>query len=215
MTLAAVARAPLVAFDVVDVLDGFATLCRRAPTLGGSVPVRVAQACVPLLEGNAWGYQIAIHRRIELRRRFGAWSVVGIDRGDEVARLMRATVPVLVAEGTLRGDWQRRLERGVVDTRGSISLFTGLFVRPRDGLRLRQSSTANRRSWAFSVGEAILDDRDGLCPVVLDILPAANVDAFAIEGEIATLAVLPARVSFARCGLGDAPDRRRRDARRR
>src|SRR6185295_13737306 len=116
--------------------------------------------CVPLLEGNAWGYQVAIHRRIELRRRFGAWSVTGIERGDELARLMRATVPALVADGTLRGEWARRLERGVVDTRGRVSVFTGLLARPRAGLRLRQSATANRRSWLFSVDEAILDDGD-------------------------------------------------------
>jgi hypothetical protein len=209
LTLEAVAGAAeelLVGFDVVDVLDGFATLDRRSPTLGGSVPLRVAQACVPLLEGNAWGHQITLHRRIELRRRFGAWSAVGIERGDELARLMRAGVPVLAAGGMLRGDWLRRLERGVIDTRGKLSVFTGLFVRPRAGLRLRQSSTANRRSVLFSVEEAILDDGDGFCPVVLDLVPAAGVDALALDGEVATLAVLPARVAFGRCGLDDAPE---------
>ncbi len=197
-----------IAFDVVDVLGGLASLTRRSPTLSGSVPVRVAQACVPLLEGNAWGYQLELHRRIELRRRLGGWSVAGIERGDELARLLRATVPVLVADGTLRagGEWQRRLERGIVDTRGGISVFTGLFVRPRDGVRIRQSATANRRSRSFSVEQVILDDPGGLCPIVLRIEPAPGVDALALEGEIATLGALPARLAIARAGLHDAPE---------
>ena len=135
MTLAAVPEASRrIAYDVVDVLDGFASLAKRSPTLDGSVPVRAARACVPLLKGNAWGHQIVLHRGISLRKRLGGWSVVEIERGDELDRLMRATVPVLVADGTLApgGEWRRRLERGVVDTRGGISVFTGLFVRPRE-----------------------------------------------------------------------------------
>jgi hypothetical protein len=48
---------------------------------------------VPLLKGNAWGQQVVLHRRISLRRRLGDWSVE-IERGDELDRLMRATLPV-------------------------------------------------------------------------------------------------------------------------
>ena len=85
MTLAAVPEAsPRIAYDVVDVLDGFASLEKRSPTLAGSVPVRAARACVPLLQGNAWGHQIVLHRRISLRKRRGSWKVVEIDRGDEL-----------------------------------------------------------------------------------------------------------------------------------
>ena len=174
MTLAAVPEASRrIAYDVVDVLDGFASLAKRSPTLDGSVPVRAARACVPLLKGNAWGHQVVLHRRISLRRRLGGWSVE-IERGDELDRLMRATLPVLVADGMLapNGEWRRRLERGVVDTRGGISVFTGLFVRPRDGVRIRQSATANRRSLAYSIDQAIIDDSSGLVPVVLNVVPA-------------------------------------------
>jgi hypothetical protein len=46
MTLAAVPEASRrIACDVVDVLDGFASLAKRSPTLDGSVPVRAARAC--------------------------------------------------------------------------------------------------------------------------------------------------------------------------
>jgi hypothetical protein len=207
MTLAAVPEASRrIAYDVVDVLDGFASLAKRSPTLDGSVPVRAARACVPLLKGNAWGHQVVLHRRISLRRRLGGWSVE-IERGDELDRLMRATLPVLVADGMLapNGEWRRRLERGVVDTRGGISVFTGLFVRPRDGVRIRQSATANRRSLAYSIDQAIIDDSSGLVPVVLNVVPAPGIDVFALKGEVATLGALPSSVAFTRATLDDAP----------
>ena len=196
-----------IAYDVVDVLDGLASLTKRSPTLNGSVPVRAAQACVPLLKGNAWGHQVVLNRRISLRKRRGAWGTIDIERGDELERLMRATVPVLVADGTVapNGEWRRRLERGVVDTRGGISVFTGLFVRPRNGVRIRQSATANRRSLAYSIEQAIIDDSSGLVPIVLNVVPAPGVDAFALDGEVATLGALPASVEIAFATLADAP----------
>lgn len=200
------------ALHVVDTLGGFASLVRRSPTLGGSVPVRVAQGCVPLLEGNAWGHALTLARRIELRRRFGGWTVSAFDGGDELARMTRASVPLLVADGTLRpGAWVKRLERGVLDLgRSTISLFTGLFVRPSPGLRLRASTLANRRSVLYTIDEAILDEDGALCPLVLDIVPAPGVDALSLDGEIATLAALPSRVSFARASLDEASDVARR-----
>jgi hypothetical protein len=208
LTLAAVPEAPRrIAYDVVDVLDGFASLEKRSATLDGSVPVRAAHACLPLLHGNAWGHQIVLHRRMSLRKRRGGWNVVEIERGDDLDRLMRATLPVLVADGTLKPDseWRRRLERGVVDTRGGISVFTGLFVRPRDGVRIRQSANANRRSLAYSIEQAIIDDASGLVPVVLNVVPTQGVDAFVLDGEVATLGALPKSVEFARGTLDDVP----------
>jgi len=188
------------AFTVVDVLGGFASLVKRSATLDGSVPVRVARACVPLLEGNAWGFQIALRDRLVFKRRLGGWSVDGLD---DATRLLRATVPMLVADGTLRdGNWRKRLERGVVDTRGGLSVFTGLFVQPHAGVRLRQASTSNRRSYDYTIREAILDDSTGLVPVILDL--DATRDSFVLAGEIATLAALPSAVQFHTTDLAHA-----------
>src|SRR5262249_54349085 len=151
--------AAAITFDVVDVL-GAASLVRRSPTLGGSVPVRVAQACVPLLEGNAWGHQVVLRDRIELRARLGRWSAAS-GRVAARDRLVRASGPLLLGDGTVRdGAWRARLERGCLVTGRTISLFTGLFARPRPGVRLRLSSTANRRAWSYAIDEAILDDPD-------------------------------------------------------
>ncbi len=207
MTIEAVAAQRDEGFDLVDVLAGFTTLARRSPTLDGGVPVRVAQGCVPLLEGNAWGLQVTLAQPIELRRRLGGWSVTACKRGEDIARMTRASVPMLLADGTLRpGAWVKRLERGAIETGRTISVFTGLFVRPRPGLRLRVSTLANRRSWLYTIDEAILDDTSAFCPLVLDIVPSRDADALTLAGEIATLAVLPAETAFARCALGEASD---------
>lgn len=198
--------ASTVGFDVIDVLGGLVTLERRSPTLGGSVPHRVAQACSPLVAGNAFGFQLVLQRRIEIRRGLLGHRVTAFERGDEIARLHRAALPMLEAEGILHpaSAWRRVLAAGVVGGRASLTLFTGLFVRPRAGLRLRQASTRNRRSLAYSVREAILDDPEGYCPVVLELDPSAP--AFALVGEIATLAVLPATTTFATYPLEVAED---------
>ena len=207
MTIEAVAATRDEGFELVDVLAGFTTLAHRSPTLDGGVPVRVAQGCVPLLEGNAWGMQVTLAQPIELRRRFGGWSVTACQRGEELSRMTRASVPMLIADGMLRpGAWVKRLERGAIETGRTISLFTGLLVRPRPGLRLRVSTLANRRSWLYTIDEAILDDTSAFCPLVLDIVPSRDAEALTLAGEIATLAVLPAQTAFARCTLDEASD---------
>lgn len=209
MTIDARARAAPaapVAFDVIDVLDGLVTLERRSATLGGSVPQRVAQACSPLVAGNAFGFQLVLQRRIEFKRSLGRYKVTSFERGDDIARQQRVALPMLEAEGILPvgSAWRRVLAAGVVGARASITFFTGLFVRPRGGVRLRQASTRNRRSLAYTVREAILDDTDGYCPVVLEIDPTAP--AFTLVGEIATLAALPATTTLATCPLEAAED---------
>jgi len=161
------------------------------------VPLRVAQACVPLLEGNAWGFQVTLGKRIELRRRLGRWHV---DAPGELERMARAAVPKAIADGLLAAD--RKLD--LVTTGRTIALFTGLYVRPRPGVRLRLSATANRRSLAFGVAEVILDDPSRWTPIVLAITPRS--DAIVLEGEVATLAPLPARIELARCSLAEAPE---------
>ena len=54
-------------FEVLDAL-GLAQLVKRSGDLGGSVPLRVAQGCAPLFEGNAFGFQITLRQPITLRR---------------------------------------------------------------------------------------------------------------------------------------------------
>ena len=192
------------AFEIIDVVGGFAALVKRSPTLDGSVPLRVAKACVPLLEGNAFGHQLVLGPGIELRRRFGGWKV---EMADELARRLAAAVPVLVARGLVATDgyWHRRLARGAVTARGGISVFTGLLVSAREATHVRVASTANRRSWSYTIGEAIYDEQVAV-PLFIDILPADHVDTIALEGEVATVAALPRRLEVAHATLRAAPE---------
>ncbi len=199
-----------VAFEVVDVLEGFVRLERRDKTLGGSVPLRVAQACLPLLEGNAFGFQITLSSRLALSRTLGAWALeVPLDAS--LQRRFSAVWPLLVAQQWIRGSWAQTFAQGPVSLRGRlqsarapIELFTGLLLRPKPELRLRVSCTKNRRSLGFDVREAIVDDACGWTPLVLCIDPRGS--SCVLDGELATLGVLPAHASFQASTLASAPD---------
>ncbi len=191
----------VVAYDVVDTLEGFCALVKRSATLDGSVPQRAARACQPLLEGNAWGHQVSLRQRIELRRRLGRWQVTRFDEGADATALHNATRPVLAAGGALT-----QAPRELVDARGKfIALYTGLFVRPRAGVRMRLSSTANRRSLDYTVEESFIEG-EALAPLVLRIVPRAGADRIVLHGELATLAALPAQTRVARRTLLEAPE---------
>jgi hypothetical protein len=199
------------AFDVLDALGGLARLVRRTPTLDGAVPVRVAQGCAPLLEGNAFGYQIELTRPLTLRARWGralaSWEARD---AEELARACRAAVPRLVAEGLLEpgGAWHRALAKGPAWTRGAhVRLWTGLLVRPRPGVWLRASSCANRRNRLVDVEEAYVAG-DAWVPLVLDVsLSRARARGpVTLRGEVACLAALAPNATLARGELADAPE---------
>lgn len=192
-------------FEIVDVLGGFASLARRSPTLDGSVRVRAAQACTPLLEGNALGAQIVLRDAIRVRRR--ALGGLDVRVPDDLAARARALAPFLRARGLVApgSGWDARLGEGLVArARSGITLFTGLFARPSPGVRLRVAGTKNRRSFAYDVREAILDDADGLTPIVLAIDLAA--DDVTLAGEVATIVPLPARTRLGERAAADGPE---------
>jgi hypothetical protein len=186
-----------VRFEVLDILDGFTTLAKRSQTLGGSVPLRVAQACVPLLEGNAHGHQLAISKRLELVRRLGRWSVARFEGGDELARLLRGGSPML------RGI---PAPEAVVNGGRTIALFTGLYARTPAGTRLRISTAANRRSYAYEIEEIVIEATAAWTPIVLTIVPNPEVDRIILDGEVATIAMLPSRVTIARRSMAEGAD---------
>jgi hypothetical protein len=179
------------AFEVLDALGGFASLAKRSPTLDGAVPVRVAQGCVPLLEGNALGFQVVFEPGLIARRKLGR-STVEVDRKlrERLERAIAATIPRLTAQGFLRGGaWAKRFEAGVAWTeRGTVRVWTGLLVRPRRGVWLRVSGTANRRNAAIDVAEAFVADDEPFVPLVVDL--DVRTDHVRLEGEIACVVPL-------------------------
>ena len=58
----------LIAFEAICALPGFCRLTKRSATLDGSLPLRAAQHCSPVLEGNAAGFQVVLDNPMTLRR---------------------------------------------------------------------------------------------------------------------------------------------------
>ena len=181
-------------FEVLDCLDSLVRLTKRSPTLDGSVPVRVARACVPLLEGNAYGLQLTLDRPLRLSRRLGRWRAGWSEAdGRDLERRHRGAVPRLAVEGFVPSPlWTRALEPGVAQpVAGGIRLFTGLLVKPDRGVWLRVTSAANRRNTLFEVVEQVIPDEDAWVPLVLELRPRRGAPSrIGLEGEIATIAPL-------------------------
>jgi hypothetical protein len=196
----AAAREDAPAFDMLDAL-GIARLVKRTPTLDGTVPVRVAQACAPLLEGNAFGWQIVLEKPLIVRSAWGRGSA-RFEDGEGVARRVDAAVPRLTAQGFLAsgGAWAGALRHAARIERGVVRVWTGLLVRPARGVWLRLSSAANRRDRRFSVRETFFADANALTPVVLD-LDIEVPGEVRLSGEIACVAPLAPGLAFERTPL--------------
>jgi hypothetical protein len=196
--------------EVLDTLDGLFRLTVRSPTLDGSVPLRVARACVPLLEGNAYGLQVTLTRPLAVRRRLGRWQGTWPDGGAEIERRHAGSWPRLPVEGYLPREsaWIRALGGGLVrSTRKGLRIFTGLLLRPEPGTWLRLTSAANRRNTLFEVAEHLMADDGAFVPLVLDLAvrPGAPA-AFRLEGELACLGPLRPGARFAAASPDDARD---------
>lgn len=200
-----------VAFDVLDVFEGFATLTRRNPTLDGAVPVRVAQACLPLLEGNGFGFQVGLTRPLRVSRVLGSPAI----RDEALQRLHAAALPRLLAHGLIArgGGWHRALQRSFAWSgwlprrRPRLQLFTGLLVRPRPGTWLRLGNAANRRNALIDLVETVIPDDAAYVPLTLDLsLPATGWSRVRLEGEVACLAPVQPGVGFSVRGLEERPE---------
>lgn len=200
------------AFEVLDVFEGLFRLETRSPTLDGSVPLRVAQGCAPLLAGNAYGHQLTLSRPLLLGERLGRVRLEAPeDLSRELRRLVDAALPRLLAHGLLERDgaWHRALARGVVSVTGRrrLALFTGLLLRPSAGLVLRVTAAANRRNTRIDVEEQLLGGEDGrLVPLLLTItVPRDASPAVTLAGEVACLAPLRPGATVTRRPLREAP----------
>ncbi len=196
--------------DVLDTLDGLFRLTARSPTLDGSVPLRVARACVPLLEGNAYGHQLTLTRPLVVRRRLGRWQAAWPEDAAGVEQLHVGAWPRLPVEGYLspRSAWVSALRGPLVrSTRKGLRVFTGLLVRPEPGTWLRLTSAANRRNTLFEVGEQLVADDGAWVPLVLELAFRPGCPAtFRLEGELACLGPLRPGVRFVTPGPGATRD---------
>lgn len=179
---------------VRDALAGLVRLVARSPTLDGSIPLRAAQACTPLLEGNAVGRELSLTTRVELRRGLRGASIARFDEREAHERRARAALPMLVAAGALSAGEGARFERGPLVVKGSrASLFTGLFVEAPAGVVLRVSPSANRRARSYRVRERVVRPSEGLVPLVLELELERGEGPVVLEGELATIVPLVER----------------------
>jgi hypothetical protein len=196
--------------EVLDSLDGLFRVTTRTPTLDGSVPLRVARACLPLLEGNAYGLQLVLTRPLVVRRRLRRWRASWGDGADGVERQHAGAWPRLREEGFLARDgaWVRTLDGPLVrPAPGGLRLFTGLLVRPEPETWLRLTSAANRRSTLFEVGEQLIPDDGTWVPLVLDLKIRPDAPArFRIEGEVACLGALRPGARVQSIAIAEAPE---------
>lgn len=193
-------------FEVHAVHEPLARMAKRDPTLDGAVPLRVAQACVPLLEGNALGRSVSFAKRLVWRSRLGRKGFAETDAFAEIDRAHRAAVPMLVAEGLLErsGEWQRRLEKSWWwIERGVVRLWTGLVVTPRVGTWLRVSGPGNRGAIGARVRPSYVGGGETV-PLVLDF--DVLDDDVRLEGHVATLISIVPSVTARIEGAADAHD---------
>ncbi len=202
-------------FEVLDAV-GLAKLDKRSGDLDGGVPVRVAQACSPLLEGNAFGFHVSLSEPVAIERSFGrVRAIIDAPRRDAVEASYRAAAPRLLAEGVVaKGSASSALvEGGLVSApkvsvgRARFRLWTGLLVKPDKGVWLRISSGANRRNRFFEVEETFIDDDGAFTPLVLDItLRKGAPDVVRLAGEIATIAPVSPQGSIEDTPLAEAKE---------
>ena len=201
------------AFEVLDAL-GLAQLVKRSGDLGGSVPLRVAQGCSPLFEGNAFGFQVTLRQPITLRRENGRLTVeIAAPYGEALTASHRAVLPRLIAQGLLRPDgllptvFANDFIRVEEESPGRVRLWTGLLVRPDTGVWLRVSATANRRNRFFEVEEQFIADDGEFVPLILDIkLRPDAPDRLRLEGEIGTVAPIAPGARIDEVLLSEAPE---------
>jgi len=193
--------------EVLDLLDGAATLVRRSPTLDGSVPLRAARACTPLLAGNALGWQVALTPGLHARRSLGRWQLD--PRGDPEALRRRhaAALPVALRRGLVRegSAWHRRLARGPFWVEhGAPWCWTGLLVRATGDAWLRLAPPANRRPLDHTCATTWIAPSADYVPLVLRLYPAYSRD-LELHGELATLAAFSPGPTITEHPLRDVP----------
>ncbi len=195
-------------FDAVAAFEPLARFVKREGTLGGAVPLRVAQACVPLLEGNALGHQIVFGKRLVVRARLGRRRLEATPELEEVDRVHHAAIGYLAAQGFLRkgGAWHTQLaKKWWWVERGVLRVWTGLLVRPRPGTWLRVSGAGSRAILGLGVRTAwIASDDEELVPLVLDFDEVA--DGTRLEGEVATIAAVVPAVAATIVTVDEAPE---------
>lgn len=198
-----------VCFDVAQVLDGFA-LTKRSETLDGSIPLRAAQGCKPLRDGNGAGFHLSFADPAVVSRARGGPSLDLTDEGfDKLIDGYAEKLEAAVARGLIErgGYWHRKLRKGFARRVGdTLRIWTGLIVRPAAGVWLLVSGAYNRRC-PVEVEEYVVADDSAFVPVVLRIdLNSLRSRETWLDTELACILPLRPGVEFAVSALDQSPE---------
>ncbi len=163
---------PGVSFDGWELVPDWCKLEKRAGTLGGSLPLRAARHCPPVVQGGAAGYQLSLQPTITLRRVRDRVSFELDAKSTElISQECPAAMARLVAQGQIPkgGYWHRLFQHSAIALKGSrIMLWTGVMLRPRPQIALWVSRAFNRHSRVELV-DHIIDEPDAQTPLVIEI----------------------------------------------
>ena len=196
-------------FQIVDALDGLFQVVKRSPTLDGSLPLRAAQACLPLLEGNALGFSLKLARPARLERRLGRLRLVP-GEGWPDAAFVESRLDGLAARGLVppRSEFRRLFSRApALADRGVLWIWTGLLVCPADRIWARVARATNRRNLFVDVRETFAPP-GAFTPIVLGLAPrfAGGPKTINIVGDLATLAPAMGELEIEQRALAEAPE---------
>ncbi len=161
---------PPESMDVVVAAPRWAHLIKRSATLDGSLPLRAARFCRPVMEGTEAGGQIVFSTGFTVSRRRG----LSVNVADPTGESWQAGVDAMAAvveRGLLPrgGHWHRLFKEGpVVVQRTSLLVWTGMLIRPRPGVSLLVSRAFNRHARLVIKEYSITDDSE-FSPLVIEL----------------------------------------------
>jgi hypothetical protein len=196
--------------EVLTIREGFFVLEKRSETLDGSVPLRAAQGCKPLLDGNAAGFHLRCGLSAVVRKSRHGAKLFFTDGDDAQAiRGYRSAIAQVVRRGLLTKDgyWSRTLREGPSwQHKDRLFMWTGHLVRPAPGVWMLVSGAFNRRCFV-RVREYVIPDNDSFVPLILelDLSSLRDTDTW-LDTELACLTPLRPDVAVSVVSLKDRPE---------
>jgi hypothetical protein len=195
--------------DVIKVLDFF-SIEKRSETLNGSIPLRAAQGCKPLLDGNSAGFHLRLTEPAVIRKSPDGAMLVLTDEGYEKAtEAYSAKIEQLIERGLLvkGGYWHKELNKGFGWQRNHVLyIWTGYLVRPASGVCLLVSGAFNRRCLVNLIEYVIADDAS-FVPLILQLdLSSLRTRETWLDTELACLVPMQPNVSFSILPLKQQPE---------
>lgn len=199
--------APANAFEALELVPSWSRLVKRSGVLDGSLPLRAAKFCPPVVQGSAAGFQLMLRRRVALRLRGGELALNVAEADQPVLGQCAEAMATLVARRLIQKGsfWHKLFKGGPLALHGSsLFVWSGALVRPTLGSVLFVTRAYNRHS-RIEVVEHLIEA--GHCvPLVIEV-DATRLGAqwVMLQDEIACVTPLRPGMKFDLLPLREAP----------